>query len=446
MIESTILTERYPNGEIQKTQVLRFDDWTSLRFFRGAPDPGALAAYARIYRKFLVPASPKAFGRMALVQLPAGLDVSAFGIGPGADPLLSAASCLREGVSLRKDGSPAFRTETARLLWDALEREGCVEIVCGELPFTRILPVRSDAFQLSRNAGGEAMLVNASFFVFDPFDCATRYDAIGTPFGLAVKDGKVLQPPLFGREALIVRADGSVSVETPALKDLGIVLGGRAIRAGETAEVFSRPARRRTPQGSGFDHVITGCRVLDVVPAGVTEIPAAGFVLRLPERAAGPGDDVRYTGMEDVRFAVQAGNSLMKDGVKTDRFVSGFYDIHRPWRTPFPPCLYPLDYDRARAARIAVGADKDGKPMILWAEGAAKIGYRPGEGSCGASLAEFAAICEKAGMRNGVNLDGGGSAEILLNGVRTLAISDRSEDGAETERFVPLGLAVSNRL
>ena len=136
----------------------------------------------------------------------------------------------------------------------------------------------------------------------------------------------------------------------------------------------------------------------------------------------------------------------MKDGVKTDRFVSKFYDIHRPWRTPFPPCLYPLDYDRARAARIAVGADEDGKPMILWAEGAAKIGYRPGKGSCGASLAEFAAICEKTGMRNGVNLDGGGSAEILLNGVRTLAISDRDEAGAETERFVPLGLAVSNRL
>ena len=75
------------------------------------------------------------------------------------------------------------------------------------------------------------------------------------------------------------------------------------------------------------------------------------------------------------------------------------------------------------------------------AEGAAKIGYRPGEGSCGASLSEFARICEEAGMANGVNLDGGGSAQILLDGVRHLRISDRDETEAETERFIPLAIA-----
>ncbi|MBO5097437.1 MAG: phosphodiester glycosidase family protein, partial [Agathobacter sp.] len=95
------------------------------------------------------------------------------------------------------------------------------------------------------------------------------------------------------------------------------------------------------------------------------------------------------------------------------------------------------------AARIALGADQYGKPMLFWAEGAAKFGYVPGEGSCGASLSEMADIAADLGMVHGVNLDGGGSAQILLNGERSLMISDRKkEDHSEAERLIPLGLVV----
>jgi exopolysaccharide biosynthesis protein len=102
-----------------------------------------------------------------------------------------------------------------------------------------------------------------------------------------------------------------------------------------------------------------------------------------------------------------------------------------------------MDFDHARAARIALGADRAGKPMLLWAEGAAKFGYTPGKGSCGASLKEMAEICADLGMENAVNLDGGGSAQILLNNCRSLLISDRKkEDASEAERPVPLGLVI----
>ena len=80
--------------------------------------------------------------------------------------------------------------------------------------------------------------------------------------------------------------------------------------------------------------------------------------------------------------------------------------------------------------------------MLLWAEGAPKIGYRRGETSCGASLSEMEEYCREAGMVNAVNLDGGGSAQILLSGRRDLELSDRKEDGSELERAVPLGLSV----
>ena len=81
--------------------------------------------------------------------------------------------------------------------------------------------------------------------------------------------------------------------------------------------------------------------------------------------------------------------------------------------------------------------------MILWAEGAGKLGYTPGEDSCGASLSEMAELCSAMGMVNAVNLDGGGSAQILLNNRRTLLISDRNApENTEAEQPIPLGLIV----
>ena len=182
--------------------------------------------------------------------------------------------------------------------------------------------------------------------------------------------------------------------------------------------------------------------LVDVVRGGGCPVPASGFVLRLAEQAGAPGGAVAYGGIEGLLFGIQAGNSLVRGGAPTEGFVSRFWNVREPWRTPFPPSLYPLDYEKARAARIALGADAAGKPLLLWAEGAAKIGHRPGEDSCGASLSEFAAICRDVGMVEGVNLDGGGSAQILLDGKRALQISDRRDDGSEQERAVPLGLMV----
>ena len=110
---------------------------------------------------------------------------------------------------------------------------------------------------------------------------------------------------------------------------------------------------------------------------------------------------------------------------------------------PFPPSLYPMDFEGARAARIALGADKDGRPVVFWAEGKGKLSYTPGEDSTGASLSEMADIAEELGMYNAINLDGGGSAQILLNNLRTLHISDRNTaDNSDAERLVPMGLIV----
>lgn len=445
-MESEIRTFSRPDGEIQRVQILRWDRWEQLEFFTPPSAEDSLDRFAEIYRNFLVPAAPWLFGHMVLFRLPG--ELAGFSHretrrwGQVADPLTAAAVLLQQDVSL-PGGRPVFRSQAAGTLWEALEKQDCLRIVSGRLPTTKIIPVTSLPGYLTEERPDAAMKVNASFFIMDRFDCATVYDQVGTPFGLCVKNGRVLYPPLYRREALLVRKNGEVRIRHLDVTDLDIQICGHGFRHGKNATLCLRPEHSRSPGGWKQYLVITGCHVAAVSDSPVP-IPTSGFVLCHKEDIRiSPGAAVTYCGLEDVVFGIQVGNSILKEGRKTTQFHSRFYNIRHLEPVPFPPSLYPMDFDRARAARIALGADKAGKPMLLWAEGAAKIGHIPGQGSCGASLKEMAEICTQAGMHNAVNLDGGGSAQILIRNQRMLQISDRDPRTLEeTQRPVPLGLLI----
>lgn len=434
----------YPEGGIQRVQLVRPEGWEQLMFWRPPGSEGALNCFADIYEKYLVPACPWLFGSMVLFSIP-GEETIGFSrdtrYGQVGDDLTAAAAALRDGVIFRK-GRPVFKNAEVEAFWRLLERRGCIRIVGGRLPVTTIIPVSNNAGYLTDSCPEARLKVNASFFIMDRFDCATVYDQVGTPFGLCVKDGLVTQPPLFGREALLVRSSG-VSVEKADLRTMGLEIGGRLYRHGENCRLYSRPEHRRTPGKPGIKLVIIGCRVAAVSSRRHVEIPASGFVLHTDRGCtAQPGDQVTYRGLEDVLFGIQVGNSILRNGIKTDRFLSRFYNIRKLEPVPFPPSLYPMDFVNARAARMALGADAAGKPMLLWAEGAGKGTNTSGKESCGASLWELAEICSDLGMVNAINLDGGGSAQMLLDNRRSLRISDRAPDGSEAQRPVPLGLLV----
>ena len=429
-------------GEIQRVHLVRPDDWSALDFLTPTPTADAFHCFHKIYHQFLVPSAPHLFGKLVLFTLPEGVSLPASWArkfaGRVDDPLTAAAMMLRRDVKIGGE-QVTFRSREAQALWQELERRGCLAVVRGEKSHTQIIPIGSRAGYLTESEG--EMKVNSSFFVMDPIDCATPYDHVGTPFGLMVKDGEVASPPLFSREALVVRQDGTVSVEYPDLRRLAVCVGGRVFIHGRNAVFYTRPKHCRIPFGrKGL--VIIGRRVAAVCRGG-EEIPTSGFVLCPKGRCSvRVGESVSYAGMEDVAFALQVGNSIVRDGVKTEEFRSPFYDLRDGNSTPFPPSMYPLDYKGARAARVALGADSEGKPMILWAEGSAKLGHTPGTDSCGASLSEMAEMCAELGMVNGINLDGGGSAQILLKDRRSLWISDRSPDFSEAQRPVPMGLVV----
>ena len=445
-MQSEIKRYSYPDGCVQRVQTVRWDSWEELDFLEMSYSREALTCFSNIYRNFLVPAAPWLFGHMIMFHIPADLEVP-FSFETGkygtvADKLTAAAAALQEGVRI-VGGKPVFANEEVEKFYRALEARDSLRIVSGKLPTTTVIPIGDLPGYMTAAEPAAKLKVNANFFIMDRFDCATIYDQVGEPFGLCVKNGEVRNPPLYGREALLVRKDGSVSVESMDVKQLTMEIAGKTYAAGKNAAVYSRPKRMRTPGGKGKKLVIIGNRVAAVCEGSVA-IPASGFVLCPKEDcSARAGDKVIYRGLEDVTFGIQVGNSILKNGVKTDRFHSEFYNIRHLEPVPYPPSLYPMDFAHARAARIALGADKDGKPMLLWAEGAAKFGYEKGKGSCGASLSEMAEICADVGMVNAVNLDGGGSAQILLNNRRSLEISDRNrEDHSEAERPVPFGLIV----
>ena len=444
-MESLIKTYTYPGGEIQRVQLLRWDSWEALDFLSPTPSDGALERFAGIYRDFLVPAAPFLFGHMVMFRLPEDCDLTfpfdTAKYGVLTDPLTAAAAALRDGLRI-VSGKPHFKNEQVKAFWQFLEAHDCVRIVSGKLPVTTIIPVKPTAGYMTESAVDAPAKVNGSFFIMDKFDCATVYDHVGEPFGLCVKDGLVIRPPLYDREALLVKKNGAVSVENLDVRQLSVCIGNKTYIHGQNADIYTRPRHPFSPLGKQA-LVIVGTKVV-AVRKGSVAVPASGFVLCPRENVdISAGETVTYLGLEDVCFGIQVGNSLLRNGVKTDRFRSRFYNIRHLEPVPYPPSLYPMDFAHARAARIALGADAEGKPMLLWAEGAAKFGYEPGKGSCGASQTELAAICADVGMVNAVNLDGGGSAQMLLHNRRSLQISDRhASDFSEAERPVPLGLVI----
>lgn len=505
MMKSEVKVFDRGNGELQRVHVVSWEDWSQLDFLylkqeTEEQQKQALHCFHHIYKNFFVPTIPLAFAQMIMFVLPEDdgmMDVlaecakdrireenvccdetqeleakvyfSSEKYGNVADPLTITSILLQEGVRLKK-GQPTFLNSHAERLYRELEARDCVRIVCGKFPKTQVIPVSRCGGFLSKAEPSAKIKVNAHFFIMDPFDCATIYDQLGTPFGLCIKDGVIENPPLYNREAFFVEQAGASYISETDIQDLYIGINDKTYIPGKNATIYTRPKHAKTPDDNRIKLVIIGRQVVAVKVGGSAKVPASGFVLCVekktnatgmvtrcgsqtipsldvtqPQNTTGiyPGDLVTYHGLKDVKFGIQVGNSIIRKGIKTDKFISQFYNILKLERVPYPPSLYPMDFDKKRSARIALGADGDGKPVLFWAEGKGKLRYAPGVDSTGASLSEMAEIASELGLRNVVNLDGGGSAQILLEGQRELHISDRKkEDNSDAERLVPMGLVV----
>ncbi|GAA0680973.1 MULTISPECIES: phosphodiester glycosidase family protein [Streptomyces] len=308
---------------------------------------------------------------------------------------------------------------------------------------------------------GAVAAVNAGFFVLDP-----RSGAPGDPAGIGVYDGRLLSEPVSGRPGLVVR-DGGRSAEITRLTWEGRVAArgttlplngvnrvpGLIRNCGGSEDdsptslplhdvtctnpdqlvAFTQEYGANTPQGEGVEAVLDSRgRVLELrsvrggpLPSGGSSIQATGRHVDALTALARPGERLRVeTTLRDEQDRrvtpspgtdiVNAGPELVRDGrLHVTPATDGM--VHQG-----DPSWY-YGWVHKRNPRTLAGTDAAGRTVLVTADGRSTA-------SLGLSITESAKVARSLGLRDAVNLDGGGSTTMVANGQ---VINDPSDAAGE---------------
>src|SRR6266545_215510 len=268
---------------------------------------------------------------------------------------------------------------------------------------------RETTSQLAAFTGADTA-VNAGFFVLDP-----AAGAPGDPAGVAAYDGRLVSEPIAGRPALVVRDDarGTSIVRLRWHGEVaGLTLDGLdrvpgLIRncggIGDTPTdlprhdftctdpdeliAFDSAYGMRTPSGPGAEVVLDRSgRVIDIRSARGGTIPAGG----------------RPVPTSRITSIVNGGPELVRDGqLHATPGADGM--VH-----PGNPSFY-YGWVHKRNPRTFAGVDAKGRTVLITADGRSTS-------SLGLGIAETAAVAKPLGLRNAMNLDGGGSTTMVVDG------------------------------
>lgn len=431
-MEYRIDTITQNDGELQRFLVVTGFNWKELGVTKAATSPESLRQLGLLYKVGIIPKDPSQVGKLVFFHVP---DSLAFPL-----PRKVGDTLYYDCTSALAAGFEAGESWANELL-KTLEEKGWATSESGTGKGVRPMPVGGGFGYESSLASGYALTSNAHFFVMDTLDGLSPYDLFGAAYGFTVADGKVLLPPVHHRPALAVDEKGHVSIIHPELHDLVVRIDGIDYIDGRNCRFFQRPDTETTPKGEGTDILLSDGRVMAVRNGGGSPVPMGGFVIHTGAIVSIADPHVTFTYKEHYRFAIQVGPAMVDEG-RAARGFEGCPFCILGKTVPFPPTIYPLDWEKGRAGRIVLGSGKDDKPCLIWAEAAGVLGHVKGKESAGVSLAEMAAYCSRIGLWNAVNLDGGGSSQILLGGRRLLKLKDRTPHNEEAERPVPGMLCV----
>ena len=327
------------------------------------------------------------------------------------------------------------------------------------------LEQRETTTQLASLTGARAA-VNGGFFVLDPASGAP-----GDPAGVGVYDGRLVSEPVAGRPALVVR-DDTRGTSIVRLRWHGEVAGltldgldrvpGRIRNCGGIGDTptdlprhdftctdpdeliaFDSAYGSSTPSGPGAEAVLARSgRVIEVrsprggnIPAGGRTIQATGTEVdellavahpgrRLAVRATLVDDRGRPVRTSRLMSIVNGGPELVRDGrlhatPRTDGMVH-----------PGDPSFY-YGWVHKRNPRTFAGVDAQGRTVLVTADGRSTS-------SVGLGIAETAAVARSLGLRNAMNLDGGGSTTMVVGGTVINAPSDATGERPVGDALVVL--------
>lgn len=357
-----------------------------------------------------------------------------------ADPMITTSALLRKDLKCGKFSLKNERNIHSDPIKDKILREiitdGCGTILnISEEGLPHSVLLHPFVGRIRERSPGQEIICNSHFFLMDYTDQITSYDLMGEPYGLLLADGKVLLPPLYPRTALLWEDDGRRELRPLAVEECEITVGSEKVWPIEKHILYRRPEWGETPSHSGKDIVIVGTRVVAINRGGKTAVPMAGFVISVPQKSDLAAASVNYTLPSRWKWGVQTGPYLLKNGERANGYDFPFY---QGAGIPYPPTQYPLDWTKDQAARMGIGFIGD-KFSLLWGEGCKPQFRKDDSDSTGFSNEEFLQVAIETGFTDFINLDGGGSAQIAINGASDLLASDRW-GGNEFERPVPAGI------
>lgn len=255
----------------------------------------------------------------------------------------------------------------------------------------------------------------------------------GEIIGLLKMDGTIVSTPLLARTAYGQDAAGRKFIAQVAYQGTVVLPDGRTVpisgvnrERGENELIlynnYYGPSTRSN--GYGREFAVQGGKVT-AVGQGNTPIPPQGYVLSAHGTAAQALADLKVGDAVTVRqtlgaefdqavYAVGAGPTLVKEG---RIFLTTAQEA-------FPP-----DIAVGRAPRSALGLTRDGRLILVVVDG------RQAD-SIGMTLAELATLLQELGAVDAMNLDGGGSSDLVIDGHTV----NNPSDGRERKVGAALGI------
>ena len=289
------------------------------------------------------------------------------------------------------------------------------------------LPARARTSRIAKRAGALAA-VNGDFFTLAgaPLHAFLQDGQLvqtSTVIGVSFAVSKDEQSTTFQPPAQLTTArfgtgppwtidrwnDGPPGVgEIAAFTPLGGTLSPPPLAACSARLLPSAPFAP-SPAGDGFEQAFTveqrGCFEASLPTSGgvvLSAVPATGEALQVLSLVPGSGVTLRWTlGFANVWDAIGGGPVLVSDGVDVVGTCVG------------SGC--------GRNPRTGVGVRADGKLLLVVVDG------RQPKWSVGATMHEFAGIFLKLGATGAMNLDGGGSSTMVVNG----EVMNRPSDGEQ---------------
>lgn len=282
------------------------------------------------------------------------------------------------------------------------------------------IPGREAVSGIVARAGGVAG-INASYFA-----------PAGDILGVTQMNGQTVGTTYYTRSAFGLRKDGT-PVFGKISYDGTVTMGGVSVsvagvdceRGADSLVIYNRAYGSSTGTNEyGREYVVRGGRVTDI-RQNDSPIPADGVVISVhgtvADELAGVqvGDPVQIVenlgdGWQNMDFIIGCGPRLVANGRV---YVTADEED------------FPADIRIGRAPRSAVGITKDGRYLLAVVDGRQSH-------SVGLTLTDWAKLLVKFGAQDALNLDGGGSSDLVVNG----EVQNSPSDGQE--RLVGDGLVL----